>query len=700
MSGVTRPWQTEQERRADGGQAEVVRRGVMAVFVLTQPVMWLSWVVLRAVLSRQRWVRPIVYLPTTLLVLVGVFVMGGLRSYLLPARELFDVLGGMLGEFSLATGSAPALLPALGELAAARWPTWLAQLAPFGVSAGAAIAAVSAAVRYRRRATWREEDADAFSVPIQERRELRRQVRKLREPKAVSAPAGRKSLPAFYAAQVRLGLDMHTRKPFHLTTRELAYHAYVDGPSGFGKTTTLVRIAKGLVVDLDAYRVGWLMINMKPDPDVTNALRAIAKQGGRRFWHITHDGNDGDTYNPLRHGTAHEVASAVMKAEEFSQGGGFTEPHYRKTAKRYLNIVAGAMIELNEKFPDRWARDYPTLAGLMPPAKLQAASTQLSPRLGNLVSAYLRELREDKDLAKDSGGLRQRVAGAAESAAEPVLTDMGDGLVLEDAILAGDVVLFDLDAAADAEAAQLVGNLAITDVQRTLARLARQRWNRDGETVTRFQPIVVDEFSALGGTLLRDLFARARTHGGMVILSTQEAGSLDAADPTFKESVLTNSNVKVLHNQEVNAALFADLMGTEASWQETRQIFEDADLLAANEVYASGQGNLKQVDRYVVNPNVLRRLAVGEALVRVKSRTELRPALVAIQPWRPGDSETDDATPPLLLVDTYVSTEADEEGGHPAGVSEPAATVWGTRPTPEDEDTDDYPDVNTAGLWD
>src|SRR5699024_1423410 len=104
------------------------------------------------------------------------------------------------------------------------------------------------------------------------------------------------------------------------------------------------------------------------------------------------------------------------------------------------------------------------------------------------------------------------------------------------AIRDGDVVLFNLDAARDAQAARQIGNLAIQDAQAALSELGAEKWH-EGTPLSRFgrprptgpvqmrmQLLIVDEFSALGGTLLQNLFERARSNGGAVILATQVAG--------------------------------------------------------------------------------------------------------------------------------------------------------------------------------
>ncbi|MGC0239543.1 TraM recognition domain-containing protein [Arthrobacter sp. SD76] len=130
--------------------------------------------------------------------------------------------------------------------------------------------------------------------------------------------------------------------------------------------------------------------------------------------------------------------------------------------------------------------------------------------------------------------------------------------------------------------------------------------------------IVVDEFSALGGSLLQSLFERARSNGGAVTLATQVSTALEEASMSFKDSVIKNSNVKVLHQQDTNAEEYAGLIGTEKGMAETTQIFDDKDELGMT-TRASGQGSLREVEQFRVHPNELRDLEPGQAIIFTKT---------------------------------------------------------------------------------
>lgn len=111
--------------------------------------------------------------------------------------------------------------------------------------------------------------------------------------------------------------------------------------------------------------------------------------------------------------------------------------------------------------------------------------------------------------------MRSRFAAVAEGAAGAVLVDEPGDLDLEQAIVNGDFVVFNLDAAQDLEAAQFVANLVISDFVSTIARLEHEGWHIDPATgqQNRLNLLVVDEFAALGATGLIDAVERSRVPG-------------------------------------------------------------------------------------------------------------------------------------------------------------------------------------------
>ena len=712
---AVRPLWTGQELRAQVSQGEALRRVAGPLLILLQPLLILAAAAAGVTLLRQRRIPAKLYLPAAVAVFVAALFAGALRLYVRPWAELWAT-----AQATAAGGGSPsAVQGALGELATDRIGVWLVTQLPFAIAAGLLLGSSWAALRSRRLAPWRRPAPALEPVPTDRvakalaalplwpdqsptrRRGLHRRVQvkspetdggadadddaseadedapEATDVREAATPRVGSRLPPIGGRRLCLGVHTLGRPdPFYLTVGELGHHGYVDGPAGAGKTTVLLEICAGLIESphLQAHRNPLVFITMKPDPDTTRALAGMAAAAGRRFWHVTQDGTDhSDRYAPLQYGTANEIASAVVEAEANSAAGGFTEPHHRRAAERFVRLAARAMVELAQRDPKRHHRTYAALKTLMYPANMGKVADLFSPALAEDWKAYQAEITQDTDLRRSIAGLRQRVADAAEGGAKPVLeAGTSAALVIQDAIAAGDVVVFDLDADADPNAAQLIGNLALRDITASLARLSQMQWHRlrdqngrivnvNGEPVqVRHCQVIVDEFSALGGTQLAGLYRRARSRGAGVVLATQEGGALDEAGPGFAEMVVTNSRVIILFAQGPNAERHADLFGTEKWLEESQQVFEEASLVAEN-VYASGQGNLREVRRYVLSPDDLRGLGQGQAYIRVRYRDDSRPARIAIRrtaearhrdhDWPGGQTSSgDDSTNPYLVL--------------------------------------------------
>lgn len=127
----------------------------------------------------------------------------------------------------------------------------------------------------------------------------------------------------------------------------------------------------------------------------------------------------------------------------------------------------------------------------------------------------------------------------------------------------------------------------------------------------RFTMVIVDEFPALSDSHLKKLFQRARSRGGTVVWATQESQALAEISEAFKAAILTSSNIKIIHQQSSMAEEYDKNLGTKKVFKEPFQTFENNHPLGVK-THASGQGNLKEVDEFIVHPNVYKQLGKGE----------------------------------------------------------------------------------------
>lgn len=670
-----------QRRNGANGQGwdeAAIRRVLVLVVGVLNPLVWISAVLTVAIGQKRAAWWHVSAAGGGLAVVSALF--GGVRGYFLPWREV--VAQVKAGGFST-----------LGEFAAGRVGDWVLAQAPFGIGAGVLIGGLIMWRRGRFAAEWRDEEPELHTMSPREARAVNARVE--RQKKKMGQWANAKDVQRLDDVAVRLGVSKPGCEPVDIPLGALRLHSMIFGPSGFGKTTTILEIIKGLTVAPAAapFRIGTIFVTMKPEADITESLRKIAQATGRGFHVITQDGHGAtETYNPLKHGTAQMRANVLVGAEANAAHGGFSEPHYQRLGLRSTlvalealeaAVAAGLAYRAGGQLKP-WRLDVKHVARMMSPASLESVRDSLggSP-VAVRISEWLEEADADSSVTSGAAGMRSRFAAVAEGAAGAVLVDEPGGLDLEQAIVAGDIVVLNLDAAQDLEAAQFIANLAISDFVSTIARLGHASWHLDPVTgqQNRLNFLVVDEFAALGATGLIDAVERSRSHGAAVMLSAQSYSGLNVVGEGFLERVSTSTTVKLIHRTEAEAETLAQLIGTRKGWAETQQTFEDLDALGS-QFRASGQGSLREVDKFKIHPNVFRNLAPGE-VVAVWGVPQLRAEVVSVRKT---------ATPDPEVVESQDSAEKVE--------AQPEVEAPAVEPVPEKKATEgEKPRDGSDEMW-
>lgn len=621
------------------GAAVAIRLAAL-VFAVTNPVA--AVVAAGAFLALRRWrrVRPLL----VLLAGVGLLALMLLRFTQGPRYVLWVLdLGPVIADAAatLDAGSVPA---AAGALFAERWGAWLVAQVPVGIALGIIVGAALAMYLRRYDAPWRQ--PTKHRKVLSRRKAVRRAERMdgwAQKPPKVRAAAGgdeprkaRAVKPLTVAdVKIRLGVDQETGRPADLPLAAFLKHCWIDGASGFGKTTDIIALVRGALEAPAAQplRIPLVYLNLKPDPEVTESMRRIAYRAGRTFRHVTLGG--ATAYNPIRHGNAAEVATRIIEVEEAAQDGGFSEPFHKANGQELLGYATRALDELvaagrhyeRGKVRVPWQRDLHHLHRIMRLKTLMDNRHHLSGDLQLDLVEYKEELDEIPRKKESAEGMRARIGKMLTSAIGDTVREQPDGLNLEDAILAGDVVVFDLDSMQDTVAATSLANLTIKDMQAVLGHIGSKQWNRTAGEVTRMGLIVVDEFSALGGDAVTDLIQRGRTNGGAVVLATQDVGSVLDTSEGLLTTILTNTNVQMVHVQSERAEDYAKSWGTQTAMAETMQVYDDRTIIGTL-TSKSGQGSLREVKEFVIHPDTLRTLAPGEIILATRDPWQQRRVLV------------------------------------------------------------------------
>jgi conjugal transfer pilus assembly protein TraD len=405
---------------------------------------------------------------------------------------------------------------------------------------------------------------------------------------------------------IHVGAEQSGR-PVVLSEQQLSAHGLILGASGSGKTTTLMRILTEHVL----HGRPVVMIDMKGSPEVRRQLEAAAAAAGRPFRVWTPDGPG--SWNPLQHGNATELKDKLIATERF------TEPHYQRAAERYVQSVLQV---LRDSHPGRAATLH-DVVDLMDPRRLAATLRDLPRERAERVQDYLAALTPDqlsaiKGLATRLAIITESDTGAYLGAGRP-----DPSVDVRRALSGGEVVLFSLNSSRYGKLAAQLGSLAIQD----LVAATGHRLSAGGGQ----QAIVgIDEFSALDAGNVVSLLARGRESGISAFVATQELADLDRAGAGLRDQVLGVTAIKIIHRQDVPASAHtvAQMAGTEQVWERTYQIAPG--LLGQ---YGRSRGTRRQVEQFVVHPNLIKSLPTGRAVVLTKIPTA-RVRIVDMAPCR------------------------------------------------------------------
>ncbi len=451
-----------------------------------------------------------------------------------------------------------------------------------------------------------------------------------------------------------------------LTVRAIVQHTLLLGTTGSGKTTALL----GLVCDAIGQRMPVVFIDMKGDPKNAQLIHAWAVEAGAPFYQFSiTPGERCDLWNPLAVGTPAERKDKLLALSEWS------EPYYKSICERYTQLALATLDQIGEQATLRRV-----IALLGNPAKLATLADRLPAAERAEVDAYVEQVLADRGhksaltgLASrlgtltDLGGPLRDVAGIINPAA-PGVIDLAR--ILDE----GGVVVFSLNSSQARLTAAQVGALAILDLTATI-----------GQRITRGQssPLIcaIDEFAALAAEHVTLLLGQGRSSGCGCMIATQELADLTRIDPSFKDQVMALTSTKIYMRQTVaeSAEEIARTIGTRSTVKQTFQTDESGIPGLFGQTW-TGMASNREVDEFIVSPNIIKRLPTGRAIVHQTEptfdarlvdikRKEPR-ELAAIPPAAPRDQA---AGGDELLTQLADSTRADEKKKD-AAPAPPAAT--------------------------
>jgi conjugal transfer pilus assembly protein TraD len=385
-----------------------------------------------------------------------------------------------------------------------------------------------------------------------------------------------------------LGVDRNTGETIALLDSDANLNTLVVGTTGCGKTTALSNLMESTI----ARRMPLFYIDGKGDLPLAEKLEQFAKAHKVPFYRFSMLGQS-DKYNPLASGGFTAKKDRIIALREW------TEAHYRKIAEGYLQTVFKVLTAANI------AIDLSTLSQYCEPTPLGILARKLNqPELSQEVHALASKRKDIESLIAEIENIAKSELGH--------LFDCSEGKVIElrKAISEKAVIYVGLQPLAFPSYAETLGKLFINDLKSLLSEQLRQ------STVTPIPLMLLfDEFSLFAGEQIINLINQGRSAGAHAVLSTQSLSDITAkGGQALLGQVLNNVNNFIILRQNfpADAEMLASVVGTCDNLNISAQISAEDGALQG--------GGISRMKSYIIHPDEIKRLELGEAIFMNKAK--------------------------------------------------------------------------------
>jgi conjugal transfer pilus assembly protein TraD len=400
---------------------------------------------------------------------------------------------------------------------------------------------------------------------------------------------------AIQRKEVFAGIDLETGNPLYLTDAQRRLHVEITGTTGTGKTESA--ILPWTYQDIRAGK-GAIIIEAKGSIEFYRKLYTLCKQDNRcrqrfNFCNLS-DPATSNTYNPLFRGSAVELKDRIMGAFDWS------EQFYKDRAESTLLTILQAVEATGKKitFMDLYLLF--TEIHALEELYRQVPDQFLKWNLGSKV------LGDFKQVQKVCEGFISKLNLMSLGGVARIINTYTPDIDLLEIYRNNEVVYFCLPTNLIGETAKAFGRMLLMDLRSTAGYIEQ------GQARRHFFPAFIDEFAEFASIGFVTWLNKSRSTGVAIHIAHQSFGDLKQVNPSFVDQVTDNTNIKMVFrvNSPDTAEAFSTQLGTETTWKETEQI--DKSLLLQHQ---GTKGSLREVEEFVVHPNVIKKLPMGRAVI-------------------------------------------------------------------------------------
>lgn len=408
-------------------------------------------------------------------------------------------------------------------------------------------------------------------------------------------------------------------KRIQLTDDQLNHHVHIVGASGFGKSVLLSHVIKNRIHSGG----GILFVDLKADFETIRQVVSTVKGAGREAdLRIFSCGNPeiSHPYNAIASGTANQLKDRIMSALNWS------EEFYKNEASSFLlKILRGLTLLRNRK-------DQPfDLGTILSCITDQNQITRVIDELPETETQVREELEGlHRHLAKSENlkalqGLKSQLESLLLSDFGHLLRAFDGGIDLFAAIRRQKIVYLLLDSRTYGESSRALGKLILQDLKAASARVDNEIPKQERKPFA----VIVDEFADMATEDFVGFLDRARSSKVGVVVAHQEIADLSRVSPEFALRLMNSTSTLFAFLQKMpdSSELIAGVAGT----RKTREVTEQAETDWLFGERKTGMKSIKEVDEFVIHPNVIRSLNVGEC-VMVQKYPSSKSAVVRVKP--------------------------------------------------------------------
>lgn len=401
-----------------------------------------------------------------------------------------------------------------------------------------------------------------------------------------------------------------------LTEGQLNHHVHVVGASGFGKTVLLSHIIKQRI----AQGKGLLFIDLKSDMETILKFAKYAAEADRaqdiQIFSLT-DRKLSTAYNLLSDGTATQLRDRIVQSLNWS------EEYYKNQASSFLLKLLILLC---------WLRDNKNTKFNIGTILHCSSSAQNIVEFGNQVP--LSEIRiksiaqglfdflKEKEHFNSLQGLRTQLESIALSDFGDLICTNEEGINLFDSYKNSKIVFLFLDSRRYGETAKTIGKFIIQDLKSASAKVDAELKIDERKHFS----VIIDEFADLATEDFIGFLDRARSSKMSIVVAHQEICDLQRISPEFAGRLMGNTSTlyAFLQKRPESAEIISGIAGTRRAWKKTMQ----SERVWLFDV-PSGKNSLREVEEFVIHPNLIKSLRVGKC-VCVKKYPKSRAYLVDV----------------------------------------------------------------------